>query len=90
MTDPIRPTGGPAPTEAPPGQSGRPAAAGEPSPTFRTVLDSLERLLREKARPDEVHDAQDLRTAIARADEEYRRVMDLRRQLEEAFRQRLS
>jgi len=62
----------------------------EPSPAFRTLLDSLEKLVRDRARPaTEVVDADDLRDAMSRADDGFKQVMDLRQSLEEAFKRRM-
>jgi hypothetical protein len=64
------------------------ATAGEASPTFRRLLESLERLARPEGPPPEVRDPETLKRALASADGDFQQVMDLRRRLEEAFRQR--
>ncbi|MCA8963742.1 MAG: hypothetical protein H6838_03670 [Planctomycetes bacterium] len=56
---------------------------------FRSLLDSLEQLVAEHKKLDGVQDADQLEHAMRTADESFVTAMDLRRQLEEAFRQRL-
>ena len=62
----------------------------DPSPAFRTLLDSLEKLVRERGPgTNEVDNADDLRDAMSRADDDFKQVMDLRESLEEAFKRRM-
>ncbi|MGE3173670.1 MAG: hypothetical protein AB7O97_13685 [Planctomycetota bacterium] len=91
MTDPIDHR--PLPTGAVAGANPaapRPAApaAGDDSPAFRRLLESLEQLARPEQTPPEVHDPESLKEALASADDGFQQVMDLRRRLEDAFRQR--
>lgn len=72
-------------------QPGAPAAAPDTA-SFRRLLESLEKLTQDhrQAPPAEaVQDADQLHAAIQRADAGFTTAMDLRRQLEEAFRGRL-
>ena len=73
----------------------KPALPNQVDPTadsteFRRLLEQLENLSRptEKARTEEpeVTDAEDLKDALRRAEDDFVSAMDLRRQLEEAFR----
>jgi hypothetical protein len=79
------PTAAAAPARRPEPQAG---SAREDSPAFRRLLESLQRLARPAEPPAEVHDTETLKRALADADDGYQQVMDLRRKLEEAFRQR--
>ncbi len=65
-----------------------PGATGD-SGEFRSLLDSLEQLVAEHKKVDGVLDADQLQDAMRTADASFVTAMDLRRQLEEAFRQRL-
>lgn len=79
------------PTMQPLGAVGAPAPAPvEPKPAsgFRELLASLERLGAEHRELPPVADAESLRGALARADAGFQTAMDLRRQLEAAFRGR--
>lgn len=60
-----------------------------PSGEFRKLLDSLEQLVAEHKKVDEIADADQLQQAMRTADASFVTAMDLRRQLEEAFRNRL-
>lgn len=64
-------------------------AGAEDSADFRRLLESLERLAAEHRKAPPIDDADGVEDAIVRADEGYSLAMDLRRQLEDAFRQRL-
>lgn len=68
-----------------------PTAAAEPPPTpgFQALLERLGRHLPPARPPEQVRDADDLRAAVAEADASFTTAMDLRRQLEEAFRKQL-
>lgn len=61
------------------------AAAGE----FRRLLDSLEELVAEHKRLAPAHDTDQLADAMRTADAGFVTAMDLRRQLEQAFRAHL-
>ena len=62
----------------------------DPSPAFRTLLGSLEKLVRDRGPGStEVDSADDLRDAMSRADDDFKQVMDLRESLEEAFKRRM-
>lgn len=53
---------------------------------FQALLERLQRLAAPATPPAEVTTADDLRDAVAAADTSFTTAMDLRRQLEEAFR----
>ena len=72
---------------APAAPASPPPTARESSPSFRALLDSLERLAKAPA-PEAVHDPESLRAAVASAVDGFQLVMDLRRKLEEAWKQR--
>lgn len=55
---------------------------------FRGLLDSLEKLAQEHRTAPPVEGAEDVPAAMARADAGFSLAMDLRKQLEEAFRKR--
>jgi hypothetical protein len=77
------------PTMQPVGAIDSPAQApeaGPAAPGFRDLLASLERLGAEHRELPPVADAESLRSALARADAGFQTAMDLRRQLEAAFR----
>lgn len=65
-----------------------PPRDGEPTPTFRRLLESLEQLLQKRPQSPDVQDADSLQQALARADQDFRQVMDLRQRLEQAFQSR--
>lgn len=73
----------------PVGEVNAPAGA-EDTPTFRRLLESLEELAKEHRAAPLPADAGAVQAAMARADEGFTLAMDLRQQLEEAFRQRMS
>jgi hypothetical protein len=75
-------------TASAPGAAPPSPARADASPAFRRLLESLEKLARERPATREVTDADTLQQEIARADDGFRQVMDLRRRLEEAFRSR--
>ena len=73
----------------------QPTSAGRADPTadsteFRRLLEQLENLSRSAeatgAEQTGVEDADDLKNALQRAEDDFVSAMDLRRQLEEAFR----
>lgn len=73
-----------------------PAAAGaqdasiaDPSPAFRTLLDSLQRLVDKQPKAPEVACPDTLRDALRDTDQVFAQAMDLRKRLEDAFRARL-
>lgn len=76
---------------APLGGAAAPAtsAPADDSASFRRLLESLERLKAEHRQTPEVADAVSVQDAVARVDEGFSLAMDLRRQLEIAFRQRM-
>ncbi|MBM3973680.1 MAG: hypothetical protein FJ301_06220 [Planctomycetes bacterium] len=59
------------------------------APGFEALLDKLGRHLAPARSPEQVQTADDLRDAVADADASFTTAMDLRRQLEEAFKQQL-
>lgn len=81
--NPISPVAPLAPT-AP--AAGAPAVATDPA-AFRRILERLEQLARTKP-PTEVKDAEGLADAMRKAEDGFTSAMDLRRQLESAFRER--
>ena len=76
---------------APIGGAPAPEKTGTATPTgdFRSLLASLEQLVAEHRKVDGVQDADQLQDAMRTADASFVTAMDLRRQLEQAFRQRL-
>lgn len=75
-----------APRSGSPAGEGAPLAAAEASPRFQELLDRLQRLTATQPRADEVDSPETLRQALRTADEGFVAAMDLRRQLEDAFR----
>lgn len=68
----------------------RPAPdARESTPTFQRLLESLERLSKPAPAAEPVEDTDSLKRALADAETGFQQVMDLRRHLEDAFRQRI-
>ena len=59
------------------------------APGFEALLDKLGRHLAPARKPEQVQTADDLREAVADADASFTTAMDLRRQLEEAFKLQL-
>lgn len=85
MTDNVFNAGGAGAPQGP--QPGREPGRGKPpeSAEFRRLLEKLEELsARREPRP--VEDADDLREALRRAEDDFQSVMDLRRALEDAYR----
>ncbi len=77
-------------TAVAPGATGGTAAGAAAPPTdFRNLLESLERLVAEHKQLGAVQNADQLQDALRTADAGFVTAMDLRRQLEHAFRQRL-
>lgn len=68
-----------------PAQSGEQAKPGDPT-EFRRLLERLEDVARKSNEPDQVEDVEKLRDAMKKADDDFSVVMDLRKQLEEAYR----
>ena len=89
-TERIGPHGVPAPLPADAGARPAPGAAddGERSPSFRALLESLQRFAQQQPAAETPEDPDALRSAIERVDGDYEQVMDLRRRLEDAFRAR--
>lgn len=83
MTDLLRIPPVPTTTATPPGERAVPAAD---APGFRALLERLQRLAAPAPTPPEVTTADDLRAAVRDAASSFATAMDLRRQLEEAFR----
>ena len=69
-----------------PALDGATSAAQDASPRFQELLERLQRLAASQPRADEVDSPETLRQALQTADEGFVAAMDLRRQLEEAFR----
>ena len=87
MTDPVDRI---QPNAAPELQTNKQANPQEGSPQFRILLDSLEKLVAEQPKPEEPDgDASALQDALAKADDDYQKVMDLRKSLEDAFQRRM-
>jgi hypothetical protein len=64
-------------------------ALADPSPAFRTLLDSLQRLVDKQPKAPEVACPDTLREALRDTDQVFAQAMDLRKRLEDAFRARL-
>jgi hypothetical protein len=77
-----------APTAGASHPGGAPGAPGAPSatPSFQALLERLERLAAAPREAPAVTSAEDLQAAVSAADSSFTTAMDLRRQLEEAFR----
>ncbi len=86
MTDTIDRIPTPPPVAPLPAAGAAPARA--ESPAFRALLDSLERLARSSTSASAVTDTDSLKRAIVDADDGFQQAMDLRRRLEDAFRER--
>lgn len=82
------PRGITATTAATPGTATAPAAPTADGVPFRRLLESLERLVEQHREAPPVQDVDTLQAAMARADQGFAAAMDLRRQLEAAFRAR--
>ena len=64
-----------------------PAAASAPGTnTFQALLDRLQRFAADQPKPEAVASPDELRAAMQAADASFTTAMDLRRQLEDAFR----
>ena len=63
--------------------------SGPVAPGFEALLDKLGRQMAPARKPEDVQTPDDLRAAVADADASFTTAMDLRRQLEEAFRLQL-
>jgi hypothetical protein len=81
--DALHPTPATAPPLPPPAPAPAPAAAALP---FQRLLDTLQRLTDEQRRASAGGDADQLRQALRAADDGFVTAMDLRQQLEAAFR----
>jgi hypothetical protein len=77
------------PAAAPTAGSQPNAAIADPSPAFRTLLDSLQRLVDKQPKAPEVACPDTLRDALRDTDQVFAQAMDLRKRLEDAFRARL-
>ena len=83
MTDDVFKVGGAGGPQNPEPGKGKAADTTE----FRRLLETLEQLsARRESQP--VEDADDLKEALRKADDDFRSVMDLRRALEDAYRQK--
>jgi hypothetical protein len=65
------------------------AANDNASPAFRTLLDSLQRLIEKQPKAPQVDCPDSLREALRDTDQVFAQAMDLRKRLEDAFRARL-
>jgi hypothetical protein len=90
MTDPIHNIQAPKSTGEV-GQTGK-APGTEGSPQFRRLLDSLEEVVRQQTSSEDeaITDPAALEDALQRADDGFKKVMDLRKSLEEAFQRRMA
>ncbi|MBZ0152683.1 MAG: hypothetical protein K8J09_14255 [Planctomycetes bacterium] len=84
-------------TDLPLGVGGAPAAAPTPATTttatsgqFQELLERLQRLAEQHRTVPPVEDADQLQAAMRSADDGFQVAMDLRRQLEDAFRRHSS
>lgn len=66
------------------------AAASEASPRFQELLERLQKLAAEQPKAEEVDTPETLQEALRTADDGFVAAMDLRRQLEEAFKKHMS
>ena len=73
-------------TERPGLPAGAAAAPANEPTSFRALLERLQKLASPAAAPTAVATADDLRDAVRAAESSFTTAMDLRRQLEEAFR----
>ncbi len=71
--------------QGPQGNEQTPAPAGTEQTEFRRLLEKLESVARQP-KTEEVEDIEKLREAMKKADDDFSAVMDLRKQLEEAYR----
>lgn len=75
----------------PVGATQTPAANGpSASPRFQELLERLQKLAAEQRRPDDVETPEQLEDALRTADDGFVAAMDLRRQLEDAFKKHMS
>ncbi|MCK5942653.1 MAG: hypothetical protein KAI24_11825 [Planctomycetes bacterium] len=65
-------------------------SATESSPRFQELLERLQKITAEQPEADDVDGPETLRDALRTADDGFVAAMDLRRQLEEAFRKHMS
>ena len=72
---------------APTGQA--PAAESGGSPRFQELLERLQRIADEQRAAEDVDSPEQLRDALRTADDGFVAAMDLRRQLEEAFKKHM-
>lgn len=75
------------------GATAAPAAPPPDTANFRRLLESLEKLTKDHRQAPPAEDVQDtdqLKAALQRADQGFTTAMDLRRQLEDAFKARLT
>jgi len=76
------------------GLTGPPAAAYTPSqtessPRFQELLERLQKITAKQPMAEDVESPEDLRNALRTADDGFVAAMDLRRQLEEAFKRHM-
>jgi hypothetical protein len=88
MHDLTHVTAGPASPLLAPGE--RPAGAASASTGFQALLERLQQFAQEPPPAPPVDNPEELRAAMQRADAAFTTAMDLRKQLEEAFRRHQS
>lgn len=67
----------------------QPPSATESSPRFQELLERLQKITAEQPVADEVESPEQLQQALRTADDGFVAAMDLRRQLEEAFKRHM-
>ncbi len=69
--------------------AGAAPAPGPNTPNFQRLLESLQKLADQHRQSPKIEDADQLRAAMAAADDGFVTAMDLRKKLEAAFRERM-
>ena len=68
----------------------QPPSQTESSPRFQELLERLQKITSQRPAAEEVHSPEHLQEALRTADDGFVAAMDLRRQLEEAFKRHMS
>ncbi len=77
-------------TTAAPAASAQTASVAEASPRFQELLERLQKLTAEQPKAEDVDTPETLQQALRTADDGFVAAMDLRRQLEAAFKKHMS
>lgn len=67
----------------------QPPSATESSPKFQELLERLQKITAEQPEVEEIDSPEELQSALRTADDGFVAAMDLRRQLEEAFKRHM-